>query len=41
MKILIGYSTKWKDGKQSQLEELKSVKVHEKCWKVYMKKREC
>ena len=30
VKTLIDYNIKWKDGKQSQLEGMKSVKVHEK-----------
>ena len=29
VQTLIDYSVKWKDGKQSQLKGLKSVKVHE------------
>ena len=36
---LIDYSIKSKDGKHSLLERLKSVKVHEKCRKVYTKER--
>ena len=39
VKTLIEYNIKWKDGKQSQLEGLKSTKVHEKCRKVYTKAR--
>ena len=39
IKTLIDYSIKWKDGKHSLLEGLKSVKVHEKCRKVYTKER--
>lgn len=39
VQTLIDYSVKWKDGKQSQLIGLKSVKVHEKCRKVYTKAR--
>lgn len=34
IKTLIKYNVKWKDGKHSQLEELKCVRVHEKCRKV-------
>ena len=39
IKTLIDYSIKWKDGKHPLLEGLKSVRVHEKCWKVYTKER--
>ena len=39
IKTLIDYSIKWKDGKHSLLEGLKSVKVHEKCRNVYTKER--
>ena len=39
LQTLIDYSTKLKDGKHSQLKDLKSVKVHEKCRKVYTKAR--
>lgn len=37
VKTLIDFSIKWKDGKQSPLERLKSVTVHKKGRKVYTK----
>ena len=39
IKTRIDFSIKWKDGKHSLLEGLKSVNVHEKCRKVYTKER--
>ena len=39
VRTLIDFSVKWKDGKHSLLQGLKSVTVHEKCRKVYTKER--